>query len=175
MATIDMTKIDEGKLGAFMGQAVVDMATTISGPLLLIGEKLGLFRAMVGAGPLTSADVADKAGVSERYTREWLRGQAAGGYVEYDGASDRYTLPMSMRSHWRFRTARSTFSGCTAQSPPSSPTWTSSLSASGPARALAGTSTTRGCSAGLSASSVLDTPPTWYRNGSQPWTGSWKS
>ena len=42
---------------------------------------------------MTSSDVADKAGVSERYTREWLRGQAAGGYVEYDGASDRYTLP----------------------------------------------------------------------------------
>lgn len=93
MTTIDMTKIDEEKLGIFMGQAVVDMATTISGPLLLIGERLGLFEVMVGAGPLTSADVADRAGVSERYTREWLRGQAAGGYVEYDGASDRFTLP----------------------------------------------------------------------------------
>jgi hypothetical protein len=91
--SIDMTTIDEDKLGAFMGQAVGDMATTISGPLLLIGEKLGLFRAMLGAGPLTSTEVADRAGVSERYTREWLRGQAAGGYLKYDAASDRFTLP----------------------------------------------------------------------------------
>ena len=92
MTTIDMTSIDEEKLGAFMGQAVVDMGATISGPTLLIGEKLGLFKAMMGAGPLTSAEVADRAGVSERYTREWLPGQAAGGYVEYDAGTDRYTL-----------------------------------------------------------------------------------
>lgn len=91
--TIDMSTIDEEKLGAFMGQAVVDMAATISGPSLLIGERLGLFAVMVGAGPLSSADVADRAGVSERYTREWLRGQAAGGYLQYDEATDRFTLP----------------------------------------------------------------------------------
>jgi 2-polyprenyl-3-methyl-5-hydroxy-6-metoxy-1,4-benzoquinol methylase len=90
---IDMATLDEEKLGAFMGQAVVDMATTISGPLLLIGEKLGLFQAMKGAGPLSSVDVAARAGVSERYTREWLRGQAAGGYLQYDGDTDRFTLP----------------------------------------------------------------------------------
>lgn len=59
----------------------------------MIGERLGLFKAMAGAGWLTSADIADRAGVSERYTREWLRGQAAGGYVSYDNAADRYALP----------------------------------------------------------------------------------
>jgi SAM-dependent methyltransferase len=59
----------------------------------LIGEKLGLFKAMAGAGPLTSDEVAERAGVAERYTREWLRGQAAGGYVTYDGSTDRYQLP----------------------------------------------------------------------------------
>jgi SAM-dependent methyltransferase len=90
--TIDMTKIDEDKLGAFMGQAVVDMGATISGPTLLLGEKLGLFKAMMGAGALTSAEVAGRAGISERYTREWLRAQAAGGYIDYDGQTDRYTL-----------------------------------------------------------------------------------
>jgi len=90
---IDMSQIDEDKLGAFMGQAVVDMGTSMAAPLLVIGEKLGLFKAMQSAGPLTSAEVAERAGVSERYTREWLRGQAAGGYLAYDGASDRYTLP----------------------------------------------------------------------------------
>src|SRR6476646_11248938 len=85
--------IDEAKLEAFMGQAVTDMGAIISAPLFVIGEKLGLYKAMAHAGPLTSQEVADRAGVAERSVREWLRNQAAGGYIEYDGASDRYTLP----------------------------------------------------------------------------------
>jgi SAM-dependent methyltransferase len=91
--TIDMNTIDEEKLGAFMGQAVVDVGASMAAPLLIIGEKLGLFKAMMKAGPLTSCEVADRAGTSERYTREWLRGQAAGGYVSYDAGTDTYTLP----------------------------------------------------------------------------------
>ncbi len=87
------TQIDEGKLEAFMGQAVVDMGAVISAPLFVIGEKLGLYRAMAGAGPLSSEEVAERAGAAERYVREWLRNQAAGGYVTYDPASERYTLP----------------------------------------------------------------------------------
>jgi SAM-dependent methyltransferase len=87
------TEVDEAKLEAFMGQAVTDMGAVISAPLLIIGERLGLFRAMAGAGPLTSQDVADRAGCAERSVREWLRNMAAGGYVAYDSASDRYTLP----------------------------------------------------------------------------------
>ena len=87
------TGIDEAKLEAFMGQAVTDMGAIISAPLMVIGEKLGLYKAMAHAGPLTSQEVADRAGVAERSVREWLRNQAAGGYVEYDASSDRYTLP----------------------------------------------------------------------------------
>ena len=87
------TEIDEAKLEAFMGQAVTDMGAVISAPLFVIGEKLGLYKAMAGAGPLSSQEVAERAGVAERSVREWLRNQAAGGYVEYDAASDRYTLP----------------------------------------------------------------------------------
>jgi len=87
------TGIDEGKLEAFMGQAVTDVGAAISAPLFIIGEKLGLYKAMAGAGPLTSQEVADRAGAAERYVREWLRNQAAGGYVTYDPDSDRYTLP----------------------------------------------------------------------------------
>jgi SAM-dependent methyltransferase len=87
------TEVDEAKLEAFMGQAVTDMGAVISAPLLIIGERLGLFRAMAGAGPLTSQDVADRGGCAERSVREWLRNMAAGGYVAYDSASDRYTLP----------------------------------------------------------------------------------
>jgi SAM-dependent methyltransferase len=87
------TEIDEGKLEAFMGQAVTDMGAVISAPLFMIGEKLGLYKAMAGAGPLSSQEVAERSGSAERYVREWLRNQAAGGYVTYDPDSDRYTLP----------------------------------------------------------------------------------
>jgi SAM-dependent methyltransferase len=87
------TDIDQARLEAFMGQAVTDMGAIISAPLMVIGEKLGLYRAMAGAGPLSSQEVADRAGVSERMVREWLRNQAAGGYVTYDEEADLYTLP----------------------------------------------------------------------------------
>src|SRR5437764_3614168 len=76
-----------------MSQALNDMGAAFSAPLFLIGEKLGLYKAMAHAGPLTSEEVAVRAGAAERYVREWLRNQAAGGYVTYDADTDRYTLP----------------------------------------------------------------------------------
>jgi SAM-dependent methyltransferase len=87
------TEIDEAKLEAFMGQAVTDMGAIISAPLMVIGEKLGLYKAMAHAGPLSSEEVAERAGVAERPVREWLRNQAAGGYIAYDAEADRYELP----------------------------------------------------------------------------------
>jgi 2-polyprenyl-3-methyl-5-hydroxy-6-metoxy-1,4-benzoquinol methylase len=69
------------------------MGAIISAPLFVIGEKLGLYKAMANAGPLTSQEVAERSGAAERYVREWLRNQAAGGYITYDPDSDRYTLP----------------------------------------------------------------------------------
>jgi SAM-dependent methyltransferase len=85
--------VDEGKLEAFMGKVLTDLGAVVSAPLMVIGERLGLYKAMDGAGPLTSEELAERAGVSERMVREWLRNQAAGGYVEYDPETDRYTLP----------------------------------------------------------------------------------
>ena len=85
--------IDEARLEEFMGRAVTDMSAAMSAPLMVIGDKLGLYRAMAGAGPLSSADIAAKAESDERMVREWLANQVAGGYVEYDADSDRYELP----------------------------------------------------------------------------------
>jgi SAM-dependent methyltransferase len=87
------TDIDQAKLEAFMGQAVTDMGAIISAPLMLIGEKLGLYKAMAHAGPLTSQEIAERSGAAERYVREWLGNQAAGGYVTYDPETERYSLP----------------------------------------------------------------------------------
>jgi SAM-dependent methyltransferase len=88
-----MTTIDEARLGAFVGQAVTDMGAAISGLLLHLGDRLGLYRAMADAGPLTSADLAARTGTAERYVREWLANQVAGGYVVHDPAGDTFELP----------------------------------------------------------------------------------
>lgn len=85
--------IDTEKLNVFMGKAVGDLGATLNAALVVIGEKLGLYKAMAGAGPMSSDEVARKTGTSERYVREWLAAQAAGGYVVYDADSARYTLP----------------------------------------------------------------------------------
>src|SRR5437660_5753166 len=85
--------VDEAKLNEFMGKALADMGAAINTSLVLIGDRLGLYKAMAGAGPMTSKEVAAKTGTTERYVREWLSAQAAGGYVSFDAASDKFTLP----------------------------------------------------------------------------------
>jgi SAM-dependent methyltransferase len=93
MTTSEAPTIDQAKLEAFVGQAVVDMGAAISGLLLHIGDRLGLYKAMAGAGPITSATLAERTGTAERYVREWLGNQTAGGYVVYDPAEHTYELP----------------------------------------------------------------------------------
>ncbi len=93
MTTTNLPTVDETKLEAFVGQAVTDMGAAISGLLLHLGDRLGLYKAMAGAGPITSSDLAQRTGTTERYVREWLGNQAAGGYVVYDPAERTYELP----------------------------------------------------------------------------------
>src|SRR5947208_1263035 len=94
MAVIEQTvPIDEEKLGAFMNQAVGELGATVNAALVVIGDQLGLYKAMAGAGPITSSQLAARTGTAERYVREWLNAQAAGGYVSYDPASKSFELP----------------------------------------------------------------------------------
>src|SRR5579862_9587864 len=85
--------VNEAKLQEFMGQAVCDVGAAMSAALVVIGDKLGLYKGMAAAGAVTPAELAQRTGTNERYVREWLNNQAAGGYVSYDAASGRYTLP----------------------------------------------------------------------------------
>src|SRR3954466_6491793 len=85
--------LDEERLHAFVFRAVEEVGATLNAALVVMGDKLGLYRALAGAGPLTPAEVAERTDTAERYVREWLNAQAAGGYVEYDPDTGRYTLP----------------------------------------------------------------------------------
>jgi len=85
--------VDLDKLNQFVFRAVEEVGATLNAALVVMGDKLGLYRAMAGAGALTPVELARRSGASERYVREWLNAQAAGGYVEYDPAGGGYTLP----------------------------------------------------------------------------------
>lgn len=85
--------LNQDKLNAFVGQVVGELGATYNAALVLIGDELGLYKAMAGAGPLTADELATRTSTDLRYIREWLNAQAAGGYVEYDPEIDRYTLP----------------------------------------------------------------------------------
>jgi SAM-dependent methyltransferase len=76
----------------FLGKVLGDFGAALSSSLALIGIKLGLYEAIASAGPVTSKELAEQTGTVERYVREWLINQAAGGYIEYDPATDRYSL-----------------------------------------------------------------------------------
>src|SRR4051812_6173627 len=94
MATIEeIPAVDGDKLMAFVFNAVDEVGGALNAALVVMGDRLGWYRAMAGAGPLTSGEIAERTGTAERYVREWLNAQAAGGFVEYDPATRRYTLP----------------------------------------------------------------------------------
>ena len=82
-----------GEVEAFIGQVVTDLGAAFSGVLVNVGRKLGLYTAMADLGPCTSVALAEATGIRERYVREWLANQAAGGYVAYNGKTQTYLLP----------------------------------------------------------------------------------
>lgn len=89
---LDRQTIDPSTLDDLVNRAVSELAAGYGGVMIDIGNRLGLYRAMADAGPMTSHEVAQAAGCAERYVREWLNGQAAGGYVVYHPASRTYEL-----------------------------------------------------------------------------------
>jgi SAM-dependent methyltransferase len=84
--------MDETQMMEFVGQAVADVGALLGGAMVVLGDKLGLYRAMAGSGAVTPAELAARTGTAERYVREWLSAQAARGYLSYDGGG-RFSLP----------------------------------------------------------------------------------
>jgi len=85
--------LDEKKLMDFVFRAVDEVGATLNAALVVMGDKLGLYRALADSGPCTPSELADRSGTSVRYVEEWLNAQAAGGYVAYDPDSRTYALP----------------------------------------------------------------------------------
>src|SRR4051794_7362317 len=85
--------VDEAKLEAFMGKLIGDFGGTMATMLGVIGDRLGLFRNLAEQGAATSSELAERAGIDERYALEWLRAMASAGYLEYDAGSEQFTLP----------------------------------------------------------------------------------
>jgi len=83
--------VDMDKLNGFIGQFVGDLGAAVSAGMVVIGERLGLYKALA-SGPMTSSELAAKTGTDERYVREWLSSQAAGGYITYDEKADKFSL-----------------------------------------------------------------------------------
>ncbi len=84
--------IDQQKLDALVGRLFNDLSAGYGGVMVSLGDKLGLYKAMQGAGPLSSQEVARRSGCAERYVREWLNAQVTGGYLDYHAASGTYEL-----------------------------------------------------------------------------------
>ena len=89
--------VDPEKLNALAGKFMGDMGGAIMGPSILIGEQLGLYKALGEAGPSSSEELAKRTGVLERYLREWLAAQAAGGYIEYDPKTQKFSMTAEQR------------------------------------------------------------------------------
>jgi SAM-dependent methyltransferase len=91
MATAQVPAMDMNKLNAFIGQFVTDLGAAVHSGMVVIGEKLGLYKALAGC-PLSPAQLAAQTKTDERYVREWLGSQAAGGYVTYDEKTGKFSL-----------------------------------------------------------------------------------
>lgn len=86
--------IDPAKVEQFVGQALTELGATLNAALVVIGDRLGLYKAMADGRPVTPAQLAERTSTDERSVREWLNAQAAGGYVTYNADVETYTLPL---------------------------------------------------------------------------------
>ncbi len=88
----DMVTVNEARLNTFMGQMLADMGATLNAALVVIGDRLGLYKALAASGPVNAGELARRTGTAERYIREWLSAQAASGYVSYEASTQTFHL-----------------------------------------------------------------------------------
>src|SRR6201993_5497415 len=86
----DKVSLTPDALNQLLGQMINDLGASVNGALVVLGDKLGIYKALADIGPATSQQLAKKTGLHERQLREWLSAQAASGYISYDAASDAF-------------------------------------------------------------------------------------
>src|SRR5256885_8533021 len=91
MRSTEIPELDMNKLNGFIGQFVTDLGAAVHAGMVVIGEKLGLYKALAGE-TMSSAQLAAKTKTDERYLREWLASQAAGGHINYHAKKDKFRL-----------------------------------------------------------------------------------
>jgi hypothetical protein len=170
MSTVEeRPAVDGDKLMGFVFRAVGEVGATLNTALVVMGDRLGFYRALAGAGPLTPAELAERTGTAERYVREWLNAQAAGGYVDYDPDSGRYTLPAEHAVALTDESSPAYLPGffqIALGSVHDSPRITEAATTG------AGTTMSTTCTRAVSDSSGPATTPTWCRPGCRPSTVS---
>ena len=85
-------ELNEAKLNEFLGTMVTEMGAAANGALIILGDKLGLYKSLAANGPMTSVQLSEKTATTERYVREWLSAQAASNYIEYDVESEKFFM-----------------------------------------------------------------------------------
>jgi 2-polyprenyl-3-methyl-5-hydroxy-6-metoxy-1,4-benzoquinol methylase len=93
IAATDESTIDWARAEAFVGKVIADLSGLTASTMVVLGDRLGLFQALAGAGDTTSEELAARTGLSERYLREWLGGMTAARYLDYDPATSRFRFP----------------------------------------------------------------------------------
>jgi hypothetical protein len=141
-----------GEVEAFVGRVVTDLSAAFSGVLVNVGRRLGLYQAMADLGACTSTALAEATGIRERYVREWLANQAAGGYVVYDPGQQTYILPPAQAMVLVHEQSPVFMAPRSRSRPRSGSMKTGSSKPSARARASAGTRITIACSAAPRAS-----------------------
>ena len=161
--------MDHDTVTAFLGRFVGDLGATGTTGAVVIGARLGLYRALAD-GAATPERFAERTGCHPRYLTEWLRGQAAAGYVTYDPATGEFSLTPEQA----FCLADPNGPTCPRRASPCSATCAPNRASprrSAPARESAGTSTTTTSSSGATRSTGPATSPSWCRTGSPRWRG----
>jgi SAM-dependent methyltransferase len=112
MTTTDVRpEVDQDRLGEFLGRAIGDLGATVSAALVLLGDRLGLYRAMADGVPVTAEELAERTGTAVAYLRPWLANQAAGGYLQYHPDSGTWSMTTEQAYALAFEDGPAFFAG----------------------------------------------------------------
>jgi hypothetical protein len=161
--------VDEAKLNELLGKMLGEVGAAMAIGLVLLGDKFGLYKALAAAGPMTSDELASRTGTAPRYVREWAAAQAAGGFINFDAAKERYSISPEQALVLADENGPAFSPRCSKSPPPPRATFPSSKWRSKPVAELDGMSTTPACSAAPRGFSVRATRCTWCRNGFRHW------